>query len=47
MEDQNLQARKEEHSRLHDRVWSSSYKSRHRQITCDIFTQEKHMTRYH
>ena len=40
MEDQNIQTRKEEHSRIHNRIWSFSYESRHRWPTC-IFLLKK------
>ena len=44
VEDQIFQTRKTEYSGFHDRVQGLSYEDRYRQITCNIFTKEEHIT---
>ena len=46
MENRNVQARKEEHGRFHDRVQSSGHNSKHRGLIHNILAEEECMIRH-
>ena len=46
MEDQDLQARKEEYSRFHDWIGDTGHEIKHRQTTCDFLIKEECMSRH-
>ena len=46
IKDKDLQARKEEYSRLYDWIWDISYKGQYRQTTCHLLTEEEYASRH-